>query len=439
MDAQVIVPALDAVVVEYPAFVREPDKAIARLGGLKAISAAAETDAQKAAELSLTARPHDLLAHPIVGDRVPAKGLILRIRRQAAPATNDASAASAGAPGPGGNNLEVSAVARVDAAFQFTSLADFQYTSTPSAAPLQQQQQQQQQSAQPIGWDPEPLLTVPPVFSRIDTPSDYSFRSFFGGDPDAYKAGMGGQTAGRMASHVVSFNTVQVPGPWSAHGERADAGLSLPRRQLLKQLQARLDDRPLWTAAELADQCAAPHATLPALPPVEAAAVPASLPASAEHSLPSAADMDVLLPRIAYLFRNGPWQGLWTKRGYDPRLDDSARKWQALQYIKPAAWYTHSAVEGLTALSPQQISACTAANTEQVYSFAGIPAGATTTLQVGCFHDATMQAVISARASRQQQCDVKTGWFTQKAWDKLVDQLDRRFKVLVDGTLARLA
>ena len=34
------------------------------------------------------------------------------------------------------------------------------------------------------------------------------------------------------------------------------------------------------------------------------------------------------LPLIAYKFRDGPWKGLWTRFGYDPRTDPQARVWQ---------------------------------------------------------------------------------------------------------------
>jgi len=34
------------------------------------------------------------------------------------------------------------------------------------------------------------------------------------------------------------------------------------------------------------------------------------------------------LPFIAYKFRDGPWKGLWTRFGYDPRTDPQARVWQ---------------------------------------------------------------------------------------------------------------
>ena len=39
-------------------------------------------------------------------------------------------------------------------------------------------------------------------------------------------AGLGGLGAGgRMAAHVVSFNSVEVPGPYYVHGDRGDCPL----------------------------------------------------------------------------------------------------------------------------------------------------------------------------------------------------------------------
>jgi hypothetical protein len=56
-----------------------------------------------------------------------------------------------------------------------------------------------------------------------------------------------------------------------------DAGLYKERKALLRQLAVKLKQRPAWTAAALKEQ----------------------LPGLAD------ADMDLLLPRIAYMFRNG--------------------------------------------------------------------------------------------------------------------------------------
>ena len=39
------------------------------------------------------------------------------------------------------------------------------------------------------GFEPEPLLTPPQLFTKQDVPLDYSFRSYYGSDPDHFKTG----------------------------------------------------------------------------------------------------------------------------------------------------------------------------------------------------------------------------------------------------------
>ena len=122
MNVSVIVPSTEGVLVEFPGFVRDSEAAIQKLGGLTAISTAAETEAQKEAELAFNARAGDALAHPIVGDRQPTRGLILRVVTK--------SDSSLGVTC--NNSFEVTAAARISSTFQFNSLADFQYTTSAS-------------------------------------------------------------------------------------------------------------------------------------------------------------------------------------------------------------------------------------------------------------------------------------------------------------------
>ena len=121
MEANITVCQTEAVLIEYPGFVNNAEAALDSLGGLQAVSIAASSEAHRDAELALVSRPGDPLAHPIVGDRQPTKGLILHITRSAAAASNGAK--------PG---LDVNVTARVGSTFQFNSLADFQYISSSS-------------------------------------------------------------------------------------------------------------------------------------------------------------------------------------------------------------------------------------------------------------------------------------------------------------------
>ena len=40
-----------------------------------------------------------------------------------------------------------------------------------------------------LGFEPEPLLTPPQLFTKQDVPLDYGFRSYYGSDPEHFKAG----------------------------------------------------------------------------------------------------------------------------------------------------------------------------------------------------------------------------------------------------------
>ena len=46
------------------------------------------------------------------------------------------------------------------------------------------------QAAGPFAFEPEPLMCPPQLFSKQDVPQDYAFRSYFGSDPDSFKAGV---------------------------------------------------------------------------------------------------------------------------------------------------------------------------------------------------------------------------------------------------------
>ena len=75
------VPSQEALLVELPCYVEDPARAIARLGGSEAVGA---LTAGQASFLNFHFRPTDRLAHPLVAERRPARGLLLRISRKAA-------------------------------------------------------------------------------------------------------------------------------------------------------------------------------------------------------------------------------------------------------------------------------------------------------------------------------------------------------------------
>ena len=102
----------ESVLVEYPAFVENPDAAIATLGGPDAVRATLFGADAKHTELALRFRPADPLAHPILADRTPTNGLLLRITRR-----------------PGQAQCSAEVAARITSTYQFQGPADMQYIS----------------------------------------------------------------------------------------------------------------------------------------------------------------------------------------------------------------------------------------------------------------------------------------------------------------------
>lgn len=109
---EVRVPHEEAVLVEYPGFVQKPDAAIATLGGPGAVTSALFGVDAKQSELALRFRPADPLAHPIIADRTPTNGLLLKITRR-----------------PGETQCSAEITARVTSTYQFQGPADMQYVS----------------------------------------------------------------------------------------------------------------------------------------------------------------------------------------------------------------------------------------------------------------------------------------------------------------------
>ena len=153
------VPGHEAFLVEFPGYVRNPDAIVQTLGGLEALTAAS---AAGDSVLQLKFRPTDPLAHPLYGERQATKGLLLKLSR-----TSNGSSQS-------GVTAEV--VASVRSKFTFSGMADYQYqsvASSSSAPPI---------SEGPYGEETEPLLCIPPLFTKADAPLDYAFKNFRASD-----------------------------------------------------------------------------------------------------------------------------------------------------------------------------------------------------------------------------------------------------------------
>lgn len=72
-------PPKEALLVEYPGYIREPGAALGTLGGTQAIGAIARGEAPL---LQLHFRRDDPLSHPLLGNKKATRGVLLRLKRK---------------------------------------------------------------------------------------------------------------------------------------------------------------------------------------------------------------------------------------------------------------------------------------------------------------------------------------------------------------------
>lgn len=174
------VPAADYVAVEYPGFVRNVDQALQSFGGAGAVADVAHG---RAAYLKISFRPTEPTAHPIYGAAQSTCRLLLRISRPKQPSqppTADQSTSGQGAA-HAAEPVTAQVVARMPTTVLFQGMSDFQFV------PLDPHQSTRDFSSVPYDHQPEkaepsgtrqPLLTIPPIFSKSDMPFDYAFKRF---------------------------------------------------------------------------------------------------------------------------------------------------------------------------------------------------------------------------------------------------------------------
>ena len=161
MSVQQLVPESEAVLVEYPGYVQNVSAVTHTLGGSDALAAAV---AGSSGVLQMRFRPEDPTCHPIFGERHTTNGLLLKVTRQTA--------------GPDNADVSAKVVARVHSKFTFTGMADYQYLpQDPSCSGTASCT-----SAGPYGEETQPLLVVPPLFTKTDMPLDYAFKQFKASD-----------------------------------------------------------------------------------------------------------------------------------------------------------------------------------------------------------------------------------------------------------------
>lgn len=308
--------------IEYPGFVKNVDKALDTLGGLTNIERVVASQKDR---LELKFRISDPLAHAAHGDRGPRKCLVLRIKKS----KNDL--------------FNINVVGKIQTAYRFDTLAEFQWL------PMQRTNMTEQgiksselydgvtikrtpESLEPKyasvlddtlpiknpfdntlkNFNPDaPLLVLPAIFSRFDTAKEIhqphpKFRSKEMREEFERKQNLSiiGRTRKKRTtmSYLINFGD-PIPAKPSEKLEKERSILTAQDHSILPELIRCFDKQKVWSKAAL---CYELNCTV--------------------------LDVKYTLPLVAYYCLNGPFRTMWIKYGYDALKDSSSKRLQTLDF-----------------------------------------------------------------------------------------------------------
>ncbi|XP_028664413.2 general transcription factor 3C polypeptide 5 [Erpetoichthys calabaricus] len=302
------------VCIEYPCRIRNEKAMLETLGGEDGMS---KTFADPSKRLELCFRPQDPYCHPVCGNRYTSMSLLLRVRRRIQKVNTEAKTESSEKiPTPTGQcHMEV--LGFIGTTYKFQGLADFQYlafqTSKEGKCTSLYDKIILQRPEKKEFFDQDlPLFIPPPLFSRLDNPTDYFYRPEIQHregytPPQLSSENLIGLSRARRPHNAifVNFEDKEVPKePMKAavlkwkrlHGHTNDFKLE----EAIKQM---FDVRPIWSRN----------------------AVKANLDIHPDK-------LKLLLPFVAYYMLTGPWRSMWVRFGYDPRKDPKSKVYQVLDF-----------------------------------------------------------------------------------------------------------
>ncbi|KAM9322698.1 LOW QUALITY PROTEIN: general transcription factor 3C polypeptide 5 [Pholidichthys leucotaenia] len=285
--------------VEHPARFSSVDKMLDTLGGVKTVG---KTFANPSRRLELRFRPQDPFCHSVCGNRFPSSNLLLRVRQRVRKKD------------PKDAEIHMEMLGIISTTYKFQGMADFQCLAVNSEggkiSSLYDKIILRKMENEEFYKEPMPYFLPPAIFSRLDSPVDYSYR------PDVCQKALshlpvdktdfiGLNRACRPHNAIfVSYTDPTVP------SECLEAAKVNWQRVCVKEydkkgeehLKEMFEKRPIWSRN----------------------AVKANINIPPDK-------LKLLLPVYAYYMVTGPWRSLWVRLGYDPKTPE-AKIYQMLDF-----------------------------------------------------------------------------------------------------------
>ncbi|XP_026757268.2 general transcription factor 3C polypeptide 5 [Galleria mellonella] len=296
----------ELVCIQFPGIVKNNEKALRCLGGIKNISQVYSHPTKK--RLGLCFQPDNPYVKKIYADEKPTAGVVIKVRVKKTIENNEVKR----------EVMSTAIVGRVSKIFKFESMCDFQYLPV-EEKPGSSQGQCVLEKLLPTGLEdtgfmsePSQLFIVPSHFTRSDKPVGYMYtdkryqekKAITDNEDNLHyrlRLERGMPTAGVPFNLIDNLPTEPQEFYVKQKIERLSTYPALQNEYDL--VQKLFDERPIW-----------------------------SMNLVKYHSKVRTPSLKIILPCLAFYMKSGPWKMLWVKYGYDPRKDPAARMYQSLDF-----------------------------------------------------------------------------------------------------------
>ncbi|KAH9618969.1 hypothetical protein KSS87_015115 [Heliosperma pusillum] len=374
-------PSEEVFALHYPGYPSSMSRAIETLGGLDVIAKNRNSEANK---LELHFRLGDSFSHPAFGHIRPCNSLLLKIstrnvngnQNDSSQSKNCDSTCSLVQSGTSATVLSADIVARVQEAYHFNGMVDYQHV-IPVHANAGRTSEMKGLVGENFGDvdDDSPMILVPPLFSPKDVPENIVLR------PST-------TLSSRKKQEGVVQHRWEIP-------KNVNWEQYIPKESEQWKLQMAVSkffvERPIWPRNSIFERLGNMGLNV------------------GDHTLKR------LLFRSAYYFGSGPFHRFWIRKGYDPRKDPESRLYQRMVFRVPPPLRGYcDATKGLKH------------KWEDMCAFRVFPYKCQTYFQLFELLDDYIQEEIP-RFPYLSVCSRSTGWFSSSALDHIKFRVALRF------------
>ncbi|XP_056009972.1 general transcription factor 3C polypeptide 5-like [Ostrea edulis] len=290
------------VCIEYPGVVKNVEKAIGTLGGIRNIEKVYANVNQR---VDLHFQPTNMFCKPAFAERTSTSSLLMKVKRRRRKGENWENC-----------QFQVEVLGRIEIIYKFNSMADFQYLPVVKGSDGKQEQIHDKivltgfQDRNEFLDRDVPIFLPPVIFSRFDCPDkDYLYRDGVIHkpgyvDPDKDRpANLIGTVRERRKVFTVflNFNDEVPDKPQEEVLVNLRFKYNEPERET--EMMKLFEQRPIWSRMAL------------------------------NHFYTGRRDkVKYLLPMFACYYLNGPWRCLWVRFGYNPHKHPEAKMYQTVDY-----------------------------------------------------------------------------------------------------------